>query len=144
MLFCWRLRQNLCHSLTDSRNLILHCLMHIFVPSLLLKNIFLLSFSFMLFFHICCKQIYPTKQRHLKKPDQSWSRLVKLLLLQQCFTSLNKLLICPNKHILVLPYNSGSFLPAALLLHVPGTPCLANKTNVMWDWWRHETGFPQN
>lgn len=72
MLFCWRLRQNLCYSLTDSRNLILHCLMHIFVPSLLLKNIFLLSSSFKSFFHICCKQIYLTQQRHLRKTDQSW------------------------------------------------------------------------
>lgn len=33
MLFCWRLRQNLSYSLIDSRNLILHCLMHIFVPT---------------------------------------------------------------------------------------------------------------
>lgn len=33
MLFCWRLRQNLCYSLIDSRNLILHCLMYIFVPT---------------------------------------------------------------------------------------------------------------
>lgn len=65
MLFCWRLTESLL--LPHWFKKLNFALSNIFAPSLLLKNIFLLSSSFKLFSHICCKQNSLTKHRHLKK-----------------------------------------------------------------------------
>lgn len=129
MLFCWKLKQNLCYSFTNSRNLFLYCPMDICVPSHLLKNIFPLSSSSLLSSIFAVSKFTWQSKDIQKKIEQTLCTVVKLLLLQQHFTSLNKLLICPNKDILGLPYNSGSFLPTILLLHVPGIPCSANQKN---------------